>query len=147
MLGAMDRFAPNGVVRRRVHKTDERFRDLIGEPTPMMEMLSKSIEGRAVKFKIKHQFNPYNRYPREEPAKLYLYNKDSSIKDDDIPYITEYPNEIPKKVRKAMKRNNFKYNLLTKILSARYKVKSSKHINELDQITLQNIKGQSYGGF
>jgi haloalkane dehalogenase len=147
MLGAMDRFAPNGVVRRRVHKTDERFRDLIGEPTPMMELLSKNIEERAVKFKMKHMFNPYNRYPREEPAKRYLYNKDNSIKDDDIPYITEYPNKIPRKVRRTMKMNNFKYNLITKILRAKFKVKSSKRINELDEITLQNIKGQSYGGF
>ncbi|MHA2280452.1 MAG: B12-binding domain-containing radical SAM protein [Promethearchaeota archaeon] len=144
MLGAMDRFAPNGVVRRRVHKADERFRDLIGEPTPMMEKLSKSIEQRAVKFKMKHMFDPYNRYPREEPAKRYLYNKDSSTKDDDIPYLTEYPNKIPRKVRRAMKMNNLKYKFLTKLLNARYKVKSSKHINELDQLILS---GKGYGGF
>ncbi|MHA2006304.1 MAG: B12-binding domain-containing radical SAM protein [Promethearchaeota archaeon] len=144
MLGAMDRFAPNGVVRRRVHKADERFRDLIGEPTPMMKKLSKSIEQRAVKFKKKHLFEPYNRYPREEPAKRYLYNKDSSIKDDDIPYTTEYPNKIPKKVRRAMKMNNFKYKFLSKLLSARYKVKSNKNINELDKILLS---GKGFGGF
>jgi hypothetical protein len=144
MLGAMDRFAPNGVVRRRVHKADERFRDLIGEPTPMMERLSRSIEKRAVKFKKKHQFNPYNRYPREEPAKRYLYNKDDSIKDDDIPYITEYPNKIPRKFKRTVKMNNFKYNFLSKLLNARYKVKSSKHTNELDKILLS---GKGFGGF
>ena len=144
MLGAMSRFAPNGVVRRRVHKADERFRDLVGEPTPMMEKLSKSIEQRAVKFKKKHMFEPYNRYPREEPAKRYLYNKDSSIKDDDIPYITEYPNKIPRKFKRAVRMNNFKYKLLSKFLSARYKVKSNKHINELDSILLS---GKGFGGF
>ncbi len=144
MLGAMDRFAPNGVVRRRVHKADERFRELIGEPTPMMERLSRSIEKRAVKFKKKHQFNPYNRYPREEPAKRYLYNKDDSIKDDDIPYITEYPNKIPRKFKRTVKMNNFKYNFLSKLLNARYKVKSSKHTNELDKILLS---GKGFGGF
>ena len=144
MLGAMDRFAPNGVVRRRVHKADERFRDLLGEPTPMMERLSRSIEKRAVKFKKKHQFNPYNRYPREEPAKRYLYNKDDSIKDDDIPYITEYPNKIPRKFKRTVKMNNFKYNFLSKLLNARYKVKSSKHTNELDKILLS---GKGFGGF
>jgi haloalkane dehalogenase len=144
MLGAMDRFAPNGVVRRRVHKADERFRDIIGEPTPMMERLSRGIEERATKFKKKHQFNPYNRYPREEPAKRYLYNKDDSIKDDDIPYITEYPNKIPRAFKRAVKMNNFRYNLLARLLNFRYKVKSSKHTNELDKILLS---GKGFGGF
>jgi hypothetical protein len=147
MLGAMDRFAPNGVVRRRVQKADERFRDLIGEPTPMMELISRSIEQSAVKFKMKHLFDPFGRRPREEPAKIYLYNKDKSIKDDDIPYITKYPNKIPKKVRKDMKRSNFKYKLINKYLSYKYRVKSTKKLSELDEIVLNNIRGQSYGGF
>jgi len=143
MLGAFDRFAPNGVVRRRVHKTDEKFRDLIGQPTPMMELLSRAIEERAVKFKMKHMFDPWNRTPREEPAKIYLYEKDGSIKD--IPYKTLYPNKIPRKIRREMKRNNMRYNFLTKILSARYRVKSSK--NELNRMVLENFKGQTLGGF
>ncbi|MHA2036945.1 MAG: B12-binding domain-containing radical SAM protein [Promethearchaeota archaeon] len=147
MLGAMDRFAPNGVVRRRVHKADERFRDLIGEPTPMMEMMSRNIEQSAVKFKMKHLFDPFGRKPREEPAKRYLYNKDNTIKDDDIPYITEYPNKIPRNVRKDMKRSNFKYKLINKYLNYKYKVKSTKKLAELDDIVLKNIRGQSYGGF
>jgi hypothetical protein len=33
MLGAMDRFALDGVMRRRVHKVNEIFRDLIDELT------------------------------------------------------------------------------------------------------------------
>ncbi|MFX1323665.1 MAG: B12-binding domain-containing radical SAM protein [Promethearchaeota archaeon] len=147
MLGAMDRFAPNGVVRRRVQKADERFRALIGEPTPMMELISRSIEQSAVKFKMEHLFNPFGRKPREEPAKRYLYNKDESIKDDDIPYITEYPNKIPRNVRKEMKRGNFKYKLINKFLNYKYRVKSTKSLNELDQIVLDNIRGQTYGGF
>lgn len=147
MLGAMDRFAPNGVVRRRVQKADERFRDLIGEPTPMMELISRSVEQSAVKFKMKHLFDPFNRKPREEPAKRYLYNKDKSIKDDDIPYITEYPNKIPKKIRRDMRRSNFKYKLINKYLSTKYRVKSTKSLSELDDIVLSNIRGQSYGGF
>jgi hypothetical protein len=147
MLGAMDRFAPNGVVRRRVQKADERFRDLIGEPTPMMELISRNIEQAAVKFKMQHLFDPYGRKPREEPTKKYLYNKDNSIKDDDIPYITEYPNKLSKKVRKEMKRGNLKYNLINKYLNYKYRVKSTKKLSELDEILLKNIRGQSYGGF
>ncbi|MFX0031002.1 MAG: hypothetical protein ACFE8B_17440, partial [Candidatus Hermodarchaeota archaeon] len=147
ILGAMDRFAPNGVVRRRVQKTDERFRDLIGEPTPMMELISRSVEESAVKFKMKHLFDPFDRKPREEPTKRYLYNKDKSIKYDDIPYITEYPNKIPRKVRRDMRMSNFKYKLINKFLSTKYKVKSTKRLSELDDIVLNNIRGRSYGGF
>ncbi|MHA1885487.1 MAG: B12-binding domain-containing radical SAM protein, partial [Promethearchaeota archaeon] len=147
MLGAMDRFAPNGVVRRRVHKAEERFRDLIGEPTPMMEMISRNVEQSAVKFKMKHLFDPFDRNPREEPAKRYLYNKDKSIKDDDIPYITEYPNKIPRKIRRDMRRSNFMYKLINKYLSTKYKVKSTKKLSELDDIVLSNIRGRTYGGF
>jgi hypothetical protein len=96
---------------------------------------------------MKHLFDPFGRRPREEPAKRYLYNKDESIKDDDIPYITEYPNPIPKKVRKDMRRSNLKYKLINKYLNYKYRVKSTKKLGELDEITLNNIRGQSYGGF
>ncbi|MFX1279404.1 MAG: B12-binding domain-containing radical SAM protein [Promethearchaeota archaeon] len=147
MLGAMDRFAPNGVVRRRVQKADERFRDLIGEPTPMMELIRRSVEESAVKFKMKHLFDPFGRKPREEPAKRYLYNKDKSIKDDDIPYITEYPNKLPKHIRKDMKRSNFKYKFINKFLNYKFRVKSTKRLSELDEFVLENIRGQTYGGF
>ncbi|KKL28405.1 hypothetical protein LCGC14_2375450, partial [marine sediment metagenome] len=70
-----------------------------------------------------------------------------SIKDDDIPYITEYPNKIPKKIQKIMNRNNLKYRILSKLLSYKFKLKSSKHVNDLDQILLKSLAGQSYGGF
>ena len=113
----------------------------------MMELISRSVEQSAKKFKMKHMFDTYNRKPREEPAKTYLYEKDGSIKDEDIPYKTMYPNKIPRKIRREMKRENIKYKMINKILSWRYKVKSSKKINELDAILLKEIKGQSFGGF
>jgi hypothetical protein len=113
----------------------------------MMELISRSIEQSALKFKMKHMFDPFNRRPREEPAKKYLYEKDGSIKDEDIPYKTEYPNKIPRKIRREMKLSNLKYKAINKFLSWRYKVKSNKKINELDAILLKNIRGQSYGGF
>jgi haloalkane dehalogenase len=148
MTGAMDRFAPNGVVRRRVIKADERFRDLIGEPTPMMELISRNIEQSAMKFKMKHMYDPFNRKPREQPAKKYFYEKDGSIKDDDVPYITEYPNKIPRKIRRTAKLNSYKYKLFGRILGARYRVNSKKRKNELDQIILNFLHGKGgYGGF
>ncbi len=145
MLAAMERFAPNGVVRRRVFKADERFREMLGEPTKTMNLMSKGIEKRALKFKMKHMFDPWNRRPREEPAKIYLYNKDKSIKDDDIPYITEYPNKIPKKIRREMKMNNFKFNLMNRFLRRMVRKKSEK--SELDELMLDYVEKRSYGGF
>jgi hypothetical protein len=141
----MERFAPNGVVRRRVFKADERFRDLLGEPTHTMKVLSKGIEKRALKFKKKHMFDPWNRKPREEPAKRYLYNKDDSIKDDDIPFITEYPNKIPRKIRREMKMNNFKFNLMSRFLRRMVRKKSER--SELDDLMLDYMEKRSYGGF
>ncbi|MFX1508403.1 MAG: B12-binding domain-containing radical SAM protein [Promethearchaeota archaeon] len=145
MLGAMERFAPNGVVRRRVFKADERFRDLLGEPTKTMELMSKGIEKRALKFKMKHMFDPWNRKPREEPAKTYLYNKDKTIKDDDIPYITKYPNKIPKKIRREMRMNNFKFNLMNRFLRRMVRKKSEK--SDFDDLMLEYVEKRSYGGF
>ena len=145
MLGAMERFAPNGVVRRRVFKADERFRELLGEPTKTMEIMSKGIEKRALKFKMKHMFDPWNRKPREEPAKTYLYNKDKSIKDDDIPYITKYPNKIPKKIRREMRMNNVKFNLMSRFLRRMVNKKSDK--SDLDELMLEYVEKRSYGGF
>ena len=145
ILGAMDRFAPNGVVRRRVIKADERFRDLIGEPTPLMELISSAVEQKALKFKKKHMFDPFNRRPREEPAKIYLYEKDGSIKDDDIPYKTIYPNEIPKKIKEEMEASE---NFYTKIAEA-YMSSGRKGmaINELDEYLTNYMGERSYGGF
>jgi hypothetical protein len=110
-----------------------------------MEMLSKGIEKRALKFKEEHMFDPWNRKPREEPAKIYLYNKDKSIKDDDIPYITKYPNKIPRKIRREMKMNNFKFNLLMRILKRFARKKRGK--SDLDDLMLDYMEKRSYGGF
>jgi hypothetical protein len=145
LLGAMERFAPNGVVRRRVFKADEKFRELLGEPTKTMELISKGIEKRALKFKMKHMFDPWNRKPREEPAKIYLYNKDKSIKDDDIPYMTKYPNKIPRKIQREMRMNNFKFNLMNRFLRRMVRKKSEK--SDLDELMLDYMEKRSYGGF
>ncbi len=73
-LYALDRFAPNGVVRRRVRKIDERYRQLIGEPTPVMEALAKRLDMMVMLFKARSMFDPLNRHPKEEPYKRYIYD-------------------------------------------------------------------------
>ncbi|MBW2525191.1 MAG: hypothetical protein JRI23_13490 [Deltaproteobacteria bacterium] len=64
-LYAMDRFAPNGVVRRRVRKIDEKYRRVVGEPTPVMKALARGLEAMATVFKIKEPLDPLNRHPKE----------------------------------------------------------------------------------
>ncbi|MCJ7542022.1 MAG: hypothetical protein MUO88_20420, partial [Desulfobacterales bacterium] len=91
LVPAMDRFAPNGVVRRRVRKIDEKYRQLIGEPTPLMKFISSIVDYFAKRFKAKNEFDPFNRYPKEEPFKRYIYTKDKTSTNGDVPYTTEWP--------------------------------------------------------
>lgn len=74
-LRAMERYAPNGVVRRRVNKVDEKYRAIIGEPTPVMEAMARSMEAAMTVYKVKSFFDPMNRHPKEEPFKAYIYDK------------------------------------------------------------------------
>ncbi|MBA7700775.1 hypothetical protein ES703_109499 [subsurface metagenome] len=60
LVYAMDRFAPNGVVRRRVQKMDEKYRQLIGEPTPLMEFLGNIVDKFATRFQAKNMFDPFH---------------------------------------------------------------------------------------
>ena len=63
------------VVRRRVRKIDQKYRELIGEPSAIQQVLSRNMEKRAKNFKIQNFLDPINRYPKQEPAKRYLYQK------------------------------------------------------------------------
>ena len=101
-LAAIDRHAPNGVVRRRVRKIDEKYRALIGEPTALMEGLSKTIDLRVTAMKVREFFDPMNRHPREEPFARYTYDKNGS-QSGAFPYRTE--RSVPTgEVRKQMRR-------------------------------------------
>jgi hypothetical protein len=109
-LRAMDRFAPNGVVRRRVRKVDARYRQVIGEPTPVMQALSRASEGIATLYKAKELLDPANRSPKEEPFKRYVYDKpDPGV---GVPYRTEYPGRTSLRTRLAMQREALRYSLL-----------------------------------
>ncbi len=94
-LQAMDRHAPNGVVRRRVRKLDERYRTLIGEPTAVMRTLATAQDGLATATKVKWMFDPMNRHPKEEPYKRYAYPNDAS-REAAVPYQTEVAAPAPR---------------------------------------------------
>lgn len=69
LLRAMDRFAPNGVVRCRVRKVDEKYRAVVGEPTAVMEVQSRALDAASIALKAKSWMDPLNRHPKEEPFK------------------------------------------------------------------------------
>ncbi len=142
-IEAMDRFAPNGVVRRRVRKTDEKYRRLIGEPTPIMKYLSKIIEKRAKKFKIKNILDSFNRYPKEEPFKKYLYNKEKSTKDKRIPYKTIEPTKKPF----AMKWTKFEFLVLARLLKTIRSVKRKRSDLKVDDYIIEMVKRRNFIAF
>jgi len=142
-IEAMDRFAPNGVVRRRVRKTDEKYRRLIGEPTPIMNYLTKIMESRAKKFKIKNLLDPFNRYPKEEPFKKYIYNKEKSVKDQTIPYKTIEPTKKPF----AMKWTKIEFLALAQILKIIRTFKRKKSDRKIDDYIVETVKRRNFIAF
>jgi hypothetical protein len=139
MCGAMDRFAPNGVVRRRVRKIDEKYRELIGEPSAIQKVLSRNLEKRAKKFKIQNFLDPINRHPKEEPAKRYLYLKNKKLKEGDIPYTTELLSKRPFDLRW----NKFRFGQRSALLNFISKFKSNKVDDGLDKHIIKGLKKQT----
>lgn len=95
MLAAMERFAPNGRVRKMVRETEQRWKNNFGEPPTFLKVLSRYAEIKATWATLKEIVNPLNRHIRIPPAKRYhFFGKD--IKDDgSLPYRKEYLNEDP----------------------------------------------------
>jgi hypothetical protein len=100
MLAAMERFAPNGRVRKMVKEMEQRWKKHFGEPSTFMKVMSKYAEIKAIGATLKEIVDPANRHIRIPPAKRYHYlGKD--IKDDgSLPYDKkEYLNEDPLYIR------------------------------------------------
>ncbi|MBW1830291.1 MAG: hypothetical protein JRJ10_01125 [Deltaproteobacteria bacterium] len=102
-LYGMDRFAPNGVVRRRVRKIDEKYRALLGEPTPVMKALARLMEVAVTGAKVTEFFDSMNRHPKEEPYHRYVY-KNNGQNGSAIPYDKECPTPRSRAVRRGMAR-------------------------------------------
>jgi haloalkane dehalogenase len=144
---AMDRFAPNGVVRRRVRKIDERYRHLIGEPTPIMEFMARRVESQAKAFKEKDALDPFNRYPKEEPFKRYLYEKDGSSTQGAIPYTTEFPTRPPLKTWAAMKRNKVQSRIATQLAKWVRASNPGKGDPIIDDYLIESVRDRLQAGF
>jgi len=99
MIPTMDRFAPNGRVRRMVKELEQRWKHHFGEPSTFFKVQSRYTELKATWATLKEIIDPANRHIKIPPAKRYHYfGKD--IKDDgSLPYRKEYLNEDPNYIR------------------------------------------------
>ncbi|KPA09550.1 radical SAM domain-containing protein [Candidatus Magnetomorum sp. HK-1] len=116
LLRGMDRYAPNGVVRRRCRKVDEKYRKYIGEPTAIMKTLAKTIEGMATIAKIVDFVNPIHKDPKEEPYKRYIYDKNENS-GNAVPYKTQWPKKPDYMTKASMIQSELQTKFLAKVLS------------------------------
>ncbi len=142
LLQPLDRFAPNGVVRRRVRKADERFRQLFGEPTAVMKAASMVLDSRAIRFYIKEMFDPLNRHPKEEPCKKYIYDKKRN--NSAVPYRTERKSPSLK-TWMEIRDMNLRHEMYEHLL------KNLKHVSksdeDIDNYIVERMQARSYVAF
>ena len=99
MIPALERFAPNGRVRKMVKEFEQRWKNHFGEPSSFMKVQARYGEIKAAWAKLRETVDPVNRHIRIPPAKRYHYfGKD--IKDNgSLPYRKEYLNKDPDYIR------------------------------------------------
>ena len=90
MIRACEYFAPNGLVRRRIRQTEERYIKNFGKPTPSQEIMSYYVLTKAFQAKLQEHIDPQNRHPKQEPFKMYIYEKNGKG-ENGSPYKVVYP--------------------------------------------------------
>ena len=90
LIRASEHFAPNGIVRRRIRQTEERYLEIFGRPAPSQEIMSYYVLAKAFQGKAREFIDPQNRHPKQEPFKIYIYGKNGKGKDEP-PYRVVYP--------------------------------------------------------
>jgi len=90
LIRASEHFAPNGIVRRRIRQIQERYIKNFGKPTPSQEIMSYYVLAKAFQAKAREYIDPQNRHPKQEPFKIYIYDKNGRGKDEP-PYRVVYP--------------------------------------------------------
>jgi hypothetical protein len=143
----MDRFAPNGIVRKRARTCDQRYRQLIGQPTPAMTFIAHAVEFLAKSFKKEQILSPYGRYPKEEPFKRYHYEKDESTAQTAIPYRTEFPHRRTLGKWIAMKKYEWRANLLAQTANCVRLAYARRGDPIIDRYIIEAIKIRNSLGF
>jgi hypothetical protein len=144
MLAAMERYAPNGMVRRRARMVDKKYHSIIGEPTAVMKLLSDTVIRLAAKEYAKIQLNPSFYRAKEEPFKRYIYDK-TSDRDGDIPYRTEWPTKPSWQVRKDMAWESTRYFFLEKAMKAKRFARRTQSDPDIDDYLIGMVKDRAFG--
>lgn len=144
LVAAMERYAPNGMVRRRARMIDKKYRTVIGEPTAVMKLLSATVMRLAAKEYAKVLFNPSFYRAKEEPFKRYIYDK-SNDGDDDFPYRTEWPKKPSRKVRKDMALESMRYFFIEKAMRAKRFAHRRESDPTIDDYLIRLVKDQAFG--
>ncbi len=150
LLYAMERYAPNGVVRRRARKVDEKYRRLLGEPTPSMHLLGRTVEVLATVQRFREFFDPMNRHPKEEPFKRYVYEKNGHGEQKGngaVPYTTEWPVPPKPSAKAVMTATSLGYRTMAQLMKAAKSLKWRKSDPEIDDFLVDMVKLQNYIGF
>lgn len=90
LLKAMEIYAPNGTVRKRMKDLRRTYFRLFGEPTLFLKELEKVLVGISGLTKFIDLIYPRDNVLPEEPFKKYVYDKPAPAWPDN-PYSVEYP--------------------------------------------------------
>lgn len=154
MLPACERFAPNGAVRRRIRKIDDKYRSLIGEPTPVMKAMASVVEKLAIAARLREIVSPQNRWVKEEPFKRYTYDKRRDLpaeevrgafEDDPIPYRTEWPGARPREYEAELRRNRVVWTATRLLCEGARRLAQKASDPEIDGYLIERLKNERFG--
>jgi hypothetical protein len=144
LLAAMEKFAPNGVVRRRARQVDRKYRTVIGEPTAVMELLSGIVLNLAARDYARLVLDPSSYHPKEEPFKRYVYGK-ASDRDGTVPYRTEWPGRRSWATKRAQAWESVRYVFLEKTMKTRRFVSRGRSDPLIDDCLIAMVSNRAFG--
>ena len=144
LLAAMERFSPNGMVRRQARLIDKKYRSVIGEPTAVMKLLSGAVMKLATKEYAKTVFNPSFYRAKEEPFKRYIYDKTNG-REGAVPYRTEWPTRPSFQARKDMASESLRYFFLEKAMKAKRLSSRSRSDPVIDDYLVGMVSDRAFG--
>jgi len=90
MIKAMELYAPNNIVRKRMKDLRRRYHELCGEPTAFQIAVEKAMLGLSGAARLSDLLYPQDNVSVDEPYRKYIYDKPAP-KYPDYPYRLEYP--------------------------------------------------------
>jgi hypothetical protein len=144
LLPAMERLAPNGIVRRRARQIDRKYRATIGEPTAVMQLVAAIVLRLAQHDHARLLYNPSHYRPKEEPFKRYVYEK-RAPEGADVPYRTEWPGRRPFRVWRAMAGESVRYFVLDQAMRLRRATSGARRDPVIDDYLLGMVSDRAFG--